>query len=246
MSASHPVHPPELNRRLVFSLLRPAAQLARRLRMPLKTLEELCRLAYFEQMRRSGETAQADVARMMDKSLRTIGSLEKQYRGEFLAPETEVEFSRRVEAAFDGGPTTLDAVVEHLGLPRPQVEQAVAALMLAGRITRLDDGTLAQDRRFVSLVRGDMKARVDGLNHQLDIVTAAVSSLFLEPKQPAVARALSFVATDEGLDALGAKLIQCFREHCIEAEEQALKQGGFKSVGATFALAPLPQDSKTK
>ena len=78
---------PELQRRLVFSLLRPVARLSALFDLPLKSLEELARLAYLEQLRRGGAASQAEIAEAMQMSVRTVASLEKRYRGDFLAPE---------------------------------------------------------------------------------------------------------------------------------------------------------------
>jgi hypothetical protein len=233
----------ELQRRVVYSLLRPAVRLARRFRLPLKTLEELVRLAYFEELRRGRGLAQSEVARIFGKSLRTVGMLEKQARGDFLAPEREVELTRRVEDALDTG-STADAVADQLGEPVDAVERVVAGLLGAGRAERLPDGRVALDRSYVSLVSEALVARVDGLNHQLDVLVSAVSARFLNGRGPATARTLSFVGTDEIIEALGAELARLARQKCGDAEEAALEAGGHRDFGFTFALAPLDEDDQ--
>lgn len=249
MTDSRPtVEAPELQRRLVFSLLRPVVRLCRRFRLPLKTLEDLCRLAYFEEARRRGDVSQAEVARAFGKSLRTIGTLEKQYRGNFLAPEHEIESTRAVEQAFAHGPRTVDEVVGSLDdLSSDEVRRTIVGLAAAGRIVTVEGVPLSYrlDHRFVSLVRGDLNARVDGLNHQLDVIGQAVSARFLSPQRESVARSLSFVATPKGVEALGDELVRELRGRVIETEEAALKSGQpFQRFGVTMALAPMENDDE--
>ena len=190
---------PELQRRLIFSALRPAARLASRFHLPWKTLEELARLAYFEELRRRRGASHTAIARVLDLSLRSVGSLEKLYRSDFLAPERELEFARRVEEAFDQGPTTVEAVALALAADPAEVERVVEGLLGAGRLLAQPDGALSLDRRFRSLVQADLKARIDGLNHQLDVLVAAVQARFFTADRPAMARTLTFVATPEAI-----------------------------------------------
>lgn len=229
----------ELQRRLVYSLLRPAARLSRLFRLPLKTLEELIRLAYFEELRRGGAVPQSEVARVFGKSLRTVVQLEREYRDDFLAPAHEVERTRRVEDALEGGPLRAAEVAGRLGEPADEVRCLLEGLAAAGRVARDADDRYVLNRAFVSLVRDEIGARVDGLHHQLDVVTAAVVTRFLDGARPTVARTLSFVAAPEDVERLGQTLARAFREACGAAEDAALHKGGHARFGATFALAPM-------
>lgn len=241
---------PELQRRLVFSLLRPAVRLCRFFRLPLKTLEDLCRLAYFEELRHRGDTPQAEIARTFGKSLRTVGTLERQYRTNFFAPERELEFARRVESVFEhGSRTTAEveaALADDADATADEIERAVEGLLSAGRIVvEARDGDCpryALDRRFISLVQSDLEARVDGLNHQLDVIAAAVRSRFLAPRRRAIARSLAFVAHPDDVEALGEALVRALRDRCSDAEETALEAGGYERYGVTLALAPMEKE----
>lgn len=229
----------ELQRRLVFSLLRPVARLSRLFRLPLKTVEELCRLAYFEELRRGGAVPQADVARVFGRSLRTVVQLEREYRDNFLAPEHEVERTRRIEDVLESGPLDAAEVARRLGEDAAVIGCVLEGLAATGRVARDGDGRYVLNRAFVSLVRDDFAARIDGLNHQLDVVTAAVVERFLDGARPTVARTLSFVGTPEDVERLGRTLIRVFREACGETEDEALRKGGHARWGATMALAPM-------
>ena len=231
----------ELQRRLVYSLLRPVARMSRRFRLPLKTLEELCRLAYFEAVRRQGDVPQAEVARIFGRSLRTVGILERQFRANFLAPVDEVEFTRRVEGALDSGPRSAADVATELDAPADRVLSVLEGLVGTARVTRAPDGRFTVDRRYVSLVTDDPAARIDGLNHQLDVLAAAVVTRFLEPDRTSIGRTLSFVATPEVVEALAATLARELRARCGEAEEASLEAGDYARYGVTFALAPLDE-----
>ncbi len=239
---SEPIEAPELQRRLIFSLLRPVVRLSRRFHLPLKTLEELCRLAYFEEIRRRGEIPQAEVARRFGKSLRTIGSLERRYRSNFFAPEEELEFARRVEERFEEEPSSVEEIAEGLNSSLDEIRRVVESLSAAGRLKESSPARYSIERSFRSLMREDLKARIDGLNHQLDIIAAAVRARFLAPRGNAIARSLSFVAHTEDMEALGDTLIKALREQCGAAEEAALKRGSFQQVGVTLALAPMETD----
>lgn len=233
----------ELQRRLVFSLLRPAARLSRLFRLPLGTLEDLCRLAYFEEVRRGGATPQAEVARIFGRSLRTVGQLERASRENFLAPEHEVERTRRLEDALEAGPLTAAEAAERLGESADELRGVLEGLAAAGRVDRLADGRFALDHTFVSLVRQDLTARIDGLNHQLDAVTAALLTRFFNPSAPTLARTLSFVADPATIEALGQRLAREMRAACGDAEEAALvegrAEGRVERYAATLALAPM-------
>jgi len=240
----------EIKRRLVFTLLKPAVRLSRQLRLELAAVEELCRMAYFEEVRVRGRASQAQTAALMGKSLRTVGKLEMRYREGFLVPETALEQTREVEDALDDDDgATLEQVkarVPHLG--GPEVERLLESLAEVGRVVR--DGSRQEPRyrlntAFVSLVRDDLDAQLDGLLHQLDVITAAVRARFFKPGQrPALARTLSFVSDADSMEDLGDGVVMELRRRCIETEERALKRGVRERYAVTFVLAPLPERQK--
>lgn len=243
MNDPHTTTIPEHQRRLIYSLLRPVARLCRRFQLPLKALEELCRLAYYEEMKRGPEATQADIARALGTSLRTVGNLAHQHRGDFFNPEEEEGLAREIEQALDGGPLSLDALVEAIphGAPE-QIQRLLPGLVDSGRLS-VEPGpppVYRLEPAWVSLVREDMQARIDGLNHQLDVITACVQTRFLAvDERPAVARTLSFSAQPEEMKALGRAIAQQLRSLCSEAEEDALEAGGHQQYAVTFALAPV-------
>ncbi len=233
----------ELQRRLVYALLKPAMRLCRAFRLPLGSVEELCRMAYFEEIRLQGNASQAQTALLMGKSLRTVGNLEKQYRTDFLAPETELEHARQVEGAFDDEPLPLETVCDAVPHIDPdEVERILDGLVNVGRVHLHGANGGRQyvlDPSFVSLVRDDVDTQIDGLRHQLDVIVAAVRARFFDRQRPALARTLTFVADPEEMEALGDAFVLDLRRRCIEAEEAALKRKGHGRYAVTFVLTPM-------
>ena len=249
---------PSLQRRLVYSLLRPAVRLCRLFRLPLKALEELARLAYFEELRGRGEATQAEVAELLGTSLRTVTNLASRYRGDFLSPEHEVEAARRIEAALTEGPAKAAELAAKVRLTEADVSRLLAGMDGAGRVRRQDDGQPDArweiDWRYVSLVEDDVQARIDGLNHQLDVVLATIRTRFLagptaqgvDAPPAAMARTLSFVCTSEGMQTLADDLVRHLRRRCGDAEEDALRAGARDPYAVTLALAPMKDGSGSR
>lgn len=240
----------ELQRRLLFSLLRPAARFCRTFRIPAAVFEDLARLAYYEELRRRGGLSQAQAAAASEVSLRTVSRLERSLGTEFLAPEDEVELERRVERLFEAESLDADQAVARLpDVPANVVQRVLDSLTAAGRLKREGEPPrYANGASFASLVRSDLKARVDGLNHQLDTVLASVRARFFARPEPAatppigVARTVSFRLRPEDAPAFAAALVQFVRAQVGEAEAAALAQGGGEPCAITLALAPMPED----
>ncbi len=228
--------PIELQRRLLYAALRPAVRLAQRFHVPLKTLEALTRLAYYEALRRDGGLPQTRIAEVFDKSLRTITSLERELRGDFLAPQRAVERARDAEAACQT-PKTADEVAHALGLPTVDAQRILDGLVGAGRVTQ-EGARYVTDPAYHSLVGAALPSRLDGLTHQLDVITDAVIARFLAHDEPALARTLAFMGTDATIAALSEDLATLIRTRCGEAEEAALSAGvPVRAFGLTVALA---------
>lgn len=234
---------PELQRRLIFSLLWPAVAICRRFRVPLDVLEGLCRLAYYEELRRGGQVTQAEVAETFGTSLRTVVGVERRYRSSFLAPEYEVELSRRVEEALTVSEHDADGLASQLEAEQSHVRQALEGLVAAGRAQRRTDEDGVRHYAFVerhqSLVRADVLSRIDGLKHQLEVVLATVRRRFFtdDDQRPSVARTLSFLGLEDDVEALGDELVRSLRLRAIDVEERALREGGHERYGLTMALA---------
>ena len=242
----------EFKRRLVYTVLKPAVRLARMLRFPLGTVEELCRMAYFEEVRVRGGASQAETASLMGKSLRTIGSLERQFRSDFFAPERELELAREVESTLSQVPLTLTEIqqqVPHLSLE--DVTRLIESLLAVGRVSCIEAELGAEsyvlDAKFVSLVEDNVSGKLDGLLNQLDVILEAIKSRFFNlSEHPAHARTLTFSADPSMMESLGDELILELRQRCIEAEELAIKHNINEQYAVTFVLTPITKNNTKK
>ena len=235
---------PELQRRIVYALLQPVAAWCGRFRLPLSTLEQLARLAYYEDLRRRGGATQTEVAERFGKSLRTVVGIERQYRGDFLAPAHEEELARRVLETIASGELRAADVAAELDIDVGEARRALAGLVRTGHASRDGDGRYRRSQPFQSLVRDDLLARLAGLRHQLQVISATLDKRFFGRRggKPAVARTLSFLATEEDARALADSLPRQLRVAAIDLEERALENGGHEQFGLTFALAPTRND----
>ena len=243
----------ELQRRLAYSLFKPAAEICRRLSVPLDTVEQLCRLAYFEELRRGG-TTQAEVAKVFGRSRRTVIGVERQFNSDFLAPEKEVDLNRRVEEVLATGPVTAAELAERVGADPEVVRRMVDGLVGAGRaesrgVAPTGEPRFVLSERFQSLVRDDLLARITGLKHQLEVISAAVRQRFLPvdgEDRPSVARTVSFVGTPEDTERFMNELIRSVRLGAIDVEESGLKKGGYERYAVTFVGAPVEEQGGTR
>lgn len=238
----------EFQRRLVFSLLKPAVRLARRFRLPLKDFEHLCRLACFEEYRRRGGLSHADLSRTFGLSLRTIGNLERAYRADFFAPERELAQRRRVEDALRAGHATVAAVADVVKVDAAEAERLLEVLVAGGRVQR--DGSPGEaaryrlDPAYRNLMRADLDARVDGVNHQLDVMFETLRCRLLGDDGPALGRTLSFQGRDEDVAAMAETLVRALRAACGDVDDRAQEHGGDRAFAVTLALAPVGEDER--
>jgi PAS domain-containing protein len=236
----------EYKQRLVYSLLRAAARVALKLRLPLDQLASLAQMAYFQEAR-AGQGLKLDaIAGLFGKSLRTVSTLHNRFRGDFFAPEHEVALRRAIAALVNHRPAD-DARLRAAFADVPEVELASAIddLVRAGVIVR--DGAVwrrnpaAHD--FLGATPDDLVARIDGLNRQMDVVAATVWHRLVEPgDRPALARTFVFHASDRDLQAMIDATAQGVRERAIAADVAFDATGDGGRVGFTFAAAPLEED----
>lgn len=246
---SEPTTLAELQRRLVYTLLQPAVAMCRRFSMSLDVLEQLARLAYFEELRGDGGLTQAEVARIFGRSRRTVVGVERQFQSDFLAPARDVGIDRQLEEALAMGPLTAAEVAERVreALELDEVEERLETLARAGRARVTSDGGVRRyllQHRFQSLVRDDMLARIDGLRHQLGVLAAAVRARFVRKNgdhRPSAARTVSFLGTAADVEAMASELIRAARLRAIDVEENALTEGGYERYAVTLAVAPLEE-----
>src|SRR5512134_1051137 len=92
----------ETQLRFVYSLLKPAVRAAARFRLPIKTLVELVRLAYFEHLARQGLST-AEIAARLGQTTRHMQSLARRLETDFFRAERGAGLVREVEAFVAAG-----------------------------------------------------------------------------------------------------------------------------------------------
>jgi len=139
----------ETQLRLEYSLLRIAVRVAARFRIPMRTLSELLRLAYFEVLRREGLT-QSEVARRIGQTDRHMRSLAQKLRSNFFAAERDVGLVREVETLVAEQTPLPEELPKLLPLFTVRdVQRAVSELLEEKRISYGEGGRLQIDARYV-------------------------------------------------------------------------------------------------
>ena len=128
--------------RILYSLFRCVSRISLRLSMPLSQINELFQMAYFHEAREVKGMGLGDVADLFGKSLRTVSSLHNRFRGDFFAPEKEMQLRREIAQKIQDGPASL----EELQNDFPKVKE----IELLGAV---DD--LLREKRFGSTTFGD-------------------------------------------------------------------------------------------
>lgn len=222
--------------RLVYSLLKPAASMAARFHVPMRTLAELLRLSYFEVLRREG-LSQAAIGERLGQTARHMRTLASKLKSDFFAAEREIGLVREVESEIARSSPALRALQAALaGWTSGDVEQALGTLLAEGRVVR-DKGRFKIAPRYSVLSSDKFHHRVDALNHFLAGVTRAVAQrLLFEERDRAMLKTISFVARPARLEELLRTLEANLRREIAVLEEEAQFEGeGRRYVLGVFA-----------
>ena len=234
--------------RLVYSLLKPAVRAAARFNVPIRTLAELMRLAYFEELSHDEGLSMSAIAGRFGQSTRNMFSLARKLKSGFFAAETEVGLVRDVEAHVGAAtPTDAEVRAHHAGWDAADVDAAIRALLAEGRVERQPDGRLATARRYVVLRSDEFHHRIDSLNHLLaGVYRAVLHRLVLDDRETAMTKTISFSALPEQLKAFLANLEGTLRRELAALDESATFAGKadqrYTLVLALGAVAETPHE----
>jgi len=230
-----------MQRRLVFSLLKPAVRAAARFGVPIRELGELLRLALYEELAREGRT-QAEIARQFGQTPRHMRSLARRLQSGFFQAEREVGLVREVEALVaEKSPSEREAAQALRSWTKAEVADAVAILVDEGRIERGADGRLVTARRYVVLRSDGFHRRIDSLNHFLDgAYRAVLHRLVFDEQRLAMMKTLSFSAIGDELAAFLARLEGELRREVATLDERATFAGRAEErYTLAITLAPV-------
>jgi hypothetical protein len=236
----------EMQLRLVYSLIKPAVRAAARFGIPIRTIGELMRLAYFEHLSRSGMSV-ADIAKRFGQTPRHMRSLAQRLKEDFFRAERDVGLAREVEALVaERGPSE-DELVAALPAREPaEVRAAVAELCDEQRIERAADGRLHMAKQYVVLRSDEFHHRIDSLNHLMDGTWRAVlHRLVYDDRETAMMKTISFSALPEQLVEFLHRLEGELRREVAALDESATFQGKAESrYTMAITLAPAGEERK--
>jgi len=232
----------EYKSRVVYSLLRLVARIGIRLRLPLDQVGFLLKMAYFQEARDEQGLELESIAELFGKSLRTVSTLHKQFRGDFFAPEREVQL-RRDMAALLTKRARARADFEALFPDRDAGDliRALDDLIREGRVIENGGRYHRNPEDHDYFDEHDIVRRIDGLNRQMDIVGQTVWNRLVDPVNgtQAAARSYVFAATDEDFDGLVRGILAKLRTDAIAADAVAQEQNIDGRRGITFAAVTL-------
>jgi hypothetical protein len=227
--------------RLVYSLLKPAVRAAARFHVPVRTLVELVRLAYFELLTRNGLT-QAQIARRFGQTERHMRSLARRLRTDFFKAEQEIGLVREIENLVGThSPLQSELHKKFRAFGEAQVDEAVDLLLGEERIVRDDSGRLAISQKYVLLSSDQFQHRIDALNHFLESVgRAVISRLVFDEREEAMMKTISFSASPARLRTFVRTLEGDLRREIAAMEEDAAFEGSTaQRYALAISLAPL-------
>lgn len=233
-------HVREAQLRLVYSLLKPVVRAAARFHVPMRTVAELVRLAYFEHLRREGLSL-AQTAARFGQTDRHMRSLAKRLESDFFAAEREVGVVRELEdlvATRAPLPNELAAALP--GATSDELERALAVLTSEERVEQGADGRLRAPARYHVLASEHFHHRVDALNHFLDgMYRAVIHRMVLDDRKSAMVKAITFTALPGSVLAFVTRFEGELRQGIATLEEEAQFQGqGDQRYTLGLTLAP--------
>lgn len=239
-----PDHDQLVNRRIVFSMLRPPAMVAARLGFPLKDLTNFIRLSYFRELRESGATL-AEAAELIDVSTRTMKRLNAELRSDFFLPEVEHTLARRIEFMVWAEAKTLARMGQLLpGVPREDIETALEVLKAEGRVSEESEGRQVRYRAtqpVSRLVDEGFARRIGALNSLMQNVAETVIARFIAPKEVSFARTLNFRIRPEDHDELRAAYDTLLNK-MLELETRVDPQAGSLPIRLSVLWSQVDED----
>lgn len=230
--------------RLVYSLLKPAIRAAARFRLPIKSLTEMLRLAYFEHLSRSG-MSMTEIAEQFGQSTRHMRSLAQRLDSSFFEAERDVGLGREIEARVAAEFVDQDELAEQLpSWSRDEIREATEQLIREERLERDAQGRVRASQRYVVLRSDGFQHRIDSLNHFLDgIYRAAMQRLVRDDHQTAMMKTISFSARKDDLTEFLGRLEGDLRRDLAEVDEKACFEGhADERYTLTFGMAPVQQE----
>ena len=229
-----------LERHVLYAMLRPAARLARRFRVPLKELGQWAEVGYFHELRRH-DLKMREISLALEVSMRKAAQLSRQLKESFFEPERH-GLARRIEFMVWTEPLSLMRLQQLIhDESAEEVERALKRLLreqrvvpLPGRVT-----TYQVAHNESRLVQGGLLERLDALNQLLDTISSAVEARFFDGDEAALVRNLELRVRRADLPDLRALYEELIFKRLSELDESA--RGDPDSLAVDFAVCWAPR-----
>jgi transcriptional regulator with XRE-family HTH domain len=236
----------EFATRVVYSMFKPAVQMADSLKLPMKDMTGLLQRAYYQLKKSRGMTL-AELADELQMSTRTADRLAKSLRENFFAAEQEHGLPRQMEFLLWSGPRS-EARLSQL-LPHVSVEElggALESLRREGRV-ELQEGrtpTWKATRRANRLMDDTLAARVDALNHMLDTLRLTVWRRFFAQDRRAGARTVGLRVRREDLGQVEALYEEVLWPRLVALDDAAREAAPEDVVEVQMAVLWAPSEDE--
>ena len=180
-------------------------------------------------------------------SRRTAAGLSQKLKSDFLSPERRIEPLRAVLVALRVRSLSRSALAAEVpGLADGVLEDVLATLTRLGWVRREPETDLyATTGDLQTFVQAPWSQRIDGLNHQLDVVAQTMlTRLFENSDEPATARTWSLKASPAHFAALMEDVVKQLRHAAVDCEEASLKDAPTESFEHGVTIAPTPLSTK--
>ena len=223
-------------RRMIFSLLKPAAVLGDTMGIELKTFTTMAQLAIYQQKKRRGLT-QSEISKQLGVSSRTLDRVLKIMRNGFFEPESDHELPRKIEFILWGEPCGLARLVQLLdGYSAEEIQQALDVLVEEERARPIEGRTLkwGVTRRANRLSDDKLAAKIDGLNNVLGVISNAVWNRFFKESPQAGARTVTMLIRQEDIPELKQLYETYIWPRLVELDAQAQESQDSVEMGVTM------------
>lgn len=231
------------SRRVVYSLLRPAARIAAKAGLPLKDFAQLSQLSLYEVKKGQG-LSQREIAEELDVSSRTIDRLLKDLREGFFEPEIEHELPRKIEFMLWAEPAGIARIAQVLSKHEPDdIEHALALLVQEGRVETVPGRTLkyAPTQRANRLMDKDLASRIDGLNNVLTVLAEATQNRFINGDRRAAARSVTMRVRRQDIEEFEKIYEETVWPRLVALDEKATSAEDAVDMGLTIVWTPFEE-----
>ena len=239
------MNPKELNRRIIFSMLKPAIKLSAHFQIPLKEITQWVEIAYFQEIRGNSSTLQ-EVKGRLRVGMSKVSELSKKLKTNFFQAQKNLALSRRIEFMLWNAPLSKARIQQVLTDVDPEdIEEVLEKLTATGRL-KIQKGRVIQYTVVKSesrIVRDNIMARIDGLNNLLDPVCNAVFGRFFNNEPKTFARVLSFRVRKKDFFQLEEIYSKNIWEPLVKLDEAA--HGDPDSDAMELAICWAPYDYLT-